>query len=39
LIPIYYYTTQHLVNEKITGWRDNVMDVHPSRYLNMQVKK
>ena len=35
LIPIYYYTTQHLVNEKITGWEDNVMDIHPTRYLGL----
>jgi len=34
LIPIYYYTTQHLVNEKIKGWEDNVMDIHPTRYLS-----
>ncbi len=33
LIPIYYYTTQHLLNPKIKGWKDNVMDIHPSRYL------
>lgn len=34
LIPIYYYTTQHLLNTKIKGWQDNVMDIHPSRYLS-----
>ena len=33
LIPIYYYTTQHLLNSNIKGWQDNVMDIHPSRYL------
>lgn len=34
LISIYHYTTQHLVSNKITGWQDNVMDIHPSRFLN-----
>lgn len=34
LIPIYYYTSQHLINTEIKGWEDNVMDVHPSRYLS-----
>ena len=34
IIPVYYYTTQHLVSPKIKGWQDNVMDVHPSRYLS-----
>lgn len=33
LIPIYHYTTQHLVSTKITGWEDNVMDIHPTRFL------
>ncbi len=32
-IPLYYYTTQHLVSPSIEGWQDNVMDVHPSRFL------
>ena len=34
LIPIYYYTTQHLLNNDLKGWEDNVMDIHPSRYLS-----
>lgn len=34
LIPIYYYTTQHLLNPKIKGWKDNVMDIHPTQYLS-----
>ncbi len=36
LIPIYYYTTQHLVNENISGWVDNVMDIHPTRYMSIR---
>lgn len=36
MIPIYYYTTQHLVNEKIKGWQDNTMDIHPTRYLSFK---
>lgn len=34
LIPIYYYTTQHLLNSDLKGWVDNVMDIHPSRFLS-----
>ncbi len=33
IMPIYFYTTQHLINPAIKGWQDNVMDVHPSRFL------
>lgn len=35
IIPIYYNTTQHLVSPKITGWENNVMDVHPTQYLGV----
>ncbi len=38
LIPIYYYTTQHLVKPAIKGWKDNVMDVHPTRFLDVSGK-
>jgi oligopeptide transport system substrate-binding protein len=33
VIPLYHGTTRHLVSPKIRGWKDNFMDVHPSRYL------
>ena len=39
LIPIYYYTTQHLVHSDLKGWEDNVMDIHPSRYLSKTQRK
>jgi len=38
LIPIYHYTTQHLVSPAIDGWVDNVMDIHPSRYLQKRAR-
>ena len=33
LIPIYHYTTQHMVKPHVGGWMNNVKDVHPTRYL------
>ncbi len=36
IIPIYFYTTQHMVSRRVTGWVDNVMDVHPTRYLALR---
>ena len=36
IIPIYFYTTQHMVSRRVTGWVDNVMDVHPTRYLGIR---
>ncbi len=35
IIPIYHYTTQHLVGPRVKGWVDNIMDVHPSQYLSL----
>ena len=35
LIPIYFYTTQHMVKPAVGGWIDNIKDVHPSRYLTV----
>lgn len=35
IIPIYHYTTQHMVSSRVKGWKDNVMDVHPTRYLSL----
>jgi len=33
VIPLYYYVSRHLVRPRITGFSDNVRDVHLSRYL------
>lgn len=35
IIPIYVYTTRHLVSPRVEGWIDNVMNVHPSRFLSL----
>lgn len=35
LIPIYFYTTQHMVKPTVGGWIDNIKDVHPSRFLSV----
>jgi oligopeptide transport system substrate-binding protein len=34
-VPIYHYTTQHVVKPYVIGWEDNIMDVHPTRYLKI----
>ena len=31
--PIYFYVNKNLVNPKITGWVDNIVDHHRTRYL------
>ena len=31
--PIYFYVNKNLVNPRITGWVDNIVDHHRARYL------
>jgi len=33
VIPLYYYVSRHLVRPEISGFSENVRDVHLSRYL------
>ena len=33
VIPTTFYVNKNLVNPRITGWVDNAVDRHPSRYL------
>jgi oligopeptide transport system substrate-binding protein len=35
VIPLYYYVSRHLVRPEISGFTDNVRDVHLSRYLGV----
>lgn len=36
VIPLYHYVSRHLVNPQISGFVDNQMDRHLSRYLSKQ---
>ncbi len=38
VIPLYYYVSRHLVNTRITGFANNVRDIHLSRYLGMALE-
>ena len=33
IIPVYSYVTKRLVNTHLKGWRNNVLDHHPTRYM------
>lgn len=35
VIPIYFYTTQHMIKPWVEGWVNNIKDVHPSRFLSV----
>jgi len=36
LLPLYFYVNKHLVKPYVSGWSDNVMNVHYSRQLRLQ---
>ena len=36
IIPLYYYVSRHLVRPEISGFAENVRDVHLSRYLGVK---
>ena len=35
IIPVYSYVTKRLVNTHLRGWRNNVLDHHPTRFMFM----
>ena len=39
IIPLYYYVSRHLVRPEISGYEDNPMDIHLSRYLSRTPEK
>lgn len=38
VIPLYYYVSRHLVRPEITGFHDNIRDIHLSRYLGVEME-
>lgn len=36
IIPIYHYTTKHMVSPKVKGWEFNILDFHLGRYMSVE---
>lgn len=34
-IPVLYYSSRALVSPKVTGWVDNILDNHATRWLTL----
>ncbi|WP_139215580.1 peptide ABC transporter substrate-binding protein [Lysobacter sp. cf310] len=37
VIPLYYYTSKHLVAERVRGYESNALDRHASRWLSLEA--
>lgn len=35
IVPLYYYVSRHLVHPDVSGFEDNAMDIHLSRWLSL----
>ena len=38
LTPIYTYSSRNLVTPDLTGWSNNALDIHPSRWMSLKDK-
>lgn len=36
VMPLLYYSYHNLVSDKLKGWEENVMDIHPTRFLSKE---
>jgi oligopeptide transport system substrate-binding protein len=37
VIPLYFFVSKHLVNPRVQGWGDNVLDYHYSQHLSLST--
>ncbi|MDQ6436444.1 peptide ABC transporter substrate-binding protein [Mesorhizobium sp. LHD-90] len=36
LMPLLFLSTHNIVSPKVKGWQDNVMNIHPSRFISIE---
>lgn len=36
IIPIYYYINRGFISGRVEGWHENILDIHPLRYISLR---
>jgi oligopeptide transport system substrate-binding protein len=36
IIPIYYYINRGFISERVEGWHENSLDIHPLKYISVK---
>ena len=36
MLPLLFYSSHNIVSSRLNGWEENVMDVHPSRFITVE---
>jgi oligopeptide transport system substrate-binding protein len=39
IIPIYIYVNKGMLDESVTGWHQNIRDIHPLKYIDLEIVK
>jgi oligopeptide transport system substrate-binding protein len=35
MLPLLFYSSHNIVSSRLMGWEENVMDIHPSRFISV----
>jgi oligopeptide transport system substrate-binding protein len=36
MLPLLFFSSQNIVSGRVKGWQENVMDIHPSRFISVE---
>ena len=36
MLPLLFFSSHNIVSSRVKGWEENVMDIHPSRFITVE---